>query len=119
MRAGIKLFGELKGRVSPEDSNKKFVEIIYIPGMLQVFARLRCKPVRAGRRLRLDDKWSFSLWLQLTPRLYSGCADKHEVPFVKFSWDDCVVAPGLRLGLVFVEGLQGEDMVSVDEIFGG
>jgi hypothetical protein len=28
------LFGELQGRVSPEDSNKKFVEIIDIPGML-------------------------------------------------------------------------------------
>jgi hypothetical protein len=30
-----------------------------------------------------------------------------------------VVAPGLRLDLVFVEGLEGEDTVSVDEIFGG
>jgi hypothetical protein len=27
--------------------------------------------------------------------------------------------PGLSLGLVFVEGLQGEDAVSVDEVFGG
>jgi hypothetical protein len=34
VRAGIKLFGELQGRVSPEDSNKKFTEIINIPGML-------------------------------------------------------------------------------------
>jgi hypothetical protein len=29
-----------------------------------------------------------------------------------------VVALGLRLSLVFVEGLQGEDVVSIDEIFG-
>jgi hypothetical protein len=29
-----------------------------------------------------------------------------------------VVAPGLGLSLVFVEGPQGEDAVSVDEIFG-
>ena len=40
-------------------------------------------------------------------------------PFVEFSWDDGVVAPGLRLSLVFVESLQGEDTVSVDEVFGG
>jgi hypothetical protein len=30
-----------------------------------------------------------------------------------------MVAPGLRLGLVFVDGLEGKDAVSVDEIFGG
>jgi hypothetical protein len=29
-----------------------------------------------------------------------------------------VVAPDLRLSLVFVEGLQREDAVSVDEVFG-
>jgi hypothetical protein len=29
-----------------------------------------------------------------------------------------VVAPGLSLGLIFVEGLQGDDMVSVNEVFG-
>jgi hypothetical protein len=29
-----------------------------------------------------------------------------------------VVALGLRLDLVFVEGLEGQDTVSVDEIFG-
>jgi hypothetical protein len=34
VRAGMILFGELQGRVSPEDSNKKFAEIIDIPGML-------------------------------------------------------------------------------------
>ena len=30
VRARIKLFGELQGRVSPEDSNKKFTEIVNI-----------------------------------------------------------------------------------------
>jgi hypothetical protein len=34
VRAGMILFGELQGRVGPEDSNKKFAEIIDIPGML-------------------------------------------------------------------------------------
>jgi hypothetical protein len=34
VRAKIILFGELQGRVSPEDSNKKFTEIINILGML-------------------------------------------------------------------------------------
>jgi hypothetical protein len=34
VRAGIKLFGELQGRVGPEDLNKKFMEIVNIPGML-------------------------------------------------------------------------------------
>jgi hypothetical protein len=34
VRAGMILFGELQGRVSPEDSNKKFAEIIDIAGML-------------------------------------------------------------------------------------
>jgi hypothetical protein len=42
VRAGIIMFGELQRRDDPEDSNKKFTKIIYIPGMLQVFARLRC-----------------------------------------------------------------------------
>jgi hypothetical protein len=28
------LFGELQGRVGLEDSNKKFAEIVNIPGML-------------------------------------------------------------------------------------
>jgi hypothetical protein len=34
VRAGMILFGELQGCVSPEDSNIKFVEIIDVPGML-------------------------------------------------------------------------------------
>jgi hypothetical protein len=34
VRAGIILFGGLQGRVSPEDSNKQFTEIVNIPGML-------------------------------------------------------------------------------------
>jgi hypothetical protein len=42
VRAGIKLFDELQGRVSPENLNKKFTEIVNIPGMFQIFARLCC-----------------------------------------------------------------------------
>ena len=34
VRAKKIMFGELQGRVGPEDSNKKFAEIIDIPGML-------------------------------------------------------------------------------------
>jgi hypothetical protein len=34
VRAEMILFGELQGPVSPENSNKKFREIIDIPGML-------------------------------------------------------------------------------------
>jgi hypothetical protein len=34
VRAEMILFGELQGRISPEDSNKKFTEIVDIPGML-------------------------------------------------------------------------------------
>jgi hypothetical protein len=31
VRAGIKLFGELQGQAGPEESNKKFAEIVNIP----------------------------------------------------------------------------------------
>jgi hypothetical protein len=34
VRAGMILFGEVQGRISPEDSNKKFTDVINIPGML-------------------------------------------------------------------------------------
>jgi hypothetical protein len=34
VRVGMILFGELQGHVSPEDSNKKFMEIINIQRML-------------------------------------------------------------------------------------
>jgi hypothetical protein len=34
VRAGIVLFGGLQGRVGPEGLNKKFTEIVNIPGML-------------------------------------------------------------------------------------
>jgi hypothetical protein len=52
------------------------------------------------------------------PWLCPSGSYEYEVPFAEFSWDDCVVGPGLGLNLIFVEGLQGEDAVSVDEIFG-
>jgi hypothetical protein len=34
VRAGIKLFCELQGRAGPEESNKKFAEIVNVPRML-------------------------------------------------------------------------------------
>jgi hypothetical protein len=34
VRAGIILFGGLQGHVGPEGLNKKFAEIVNIPGML-------------------------------------------------------------------------------------
>ena len=86
--------------------------------MLQVLAGWRCEPICAGGRLRLDDERALPLGLQLAPGLCPSCPDEYKVSFTEFSWDDCVVAPGLRLSLVFVEGLQGEDTVSVDEILG-
>jgi hypothetical protein len=69
VRARIKLFCELQGQAGPEESNKKFAEIINVPRMLQVLVVWRCEPVRAGGRLRLDDKRALPLGLQLAPRL--------------------------------------------------
>jgi hypothetical protein len=51
------------------------------------------------------------------PVSLSGGSDEDEVSFVELSWDDRVVALGLGLSLVFIEGLQGEGAVSVDEVF--
>jgi hypothetical protein len=34
VRAGIVLFGGLQGHVGPDDLNKKFAEIVNIPGIL-------------------------------------------------------------------------------------
>jgi hypothetical protein len=34
VRAGMKLFCELQGRAGPEESNKKFAEIVNVPRML-------------------------------------------------------------------------------------
>jgi hypothetical protein len=35
--AGMTLFGELQGRVGPKCLDKKFVEIVNVPGVLKVF----------------------------------------------------------------------------------
>ena len=102
VRARIKLFCELQGRAGPEESNKKFAEIINVPRMLQVLAGWRCEPVRAGGRLRLDDERALPLGLHLAPRLCSSCPDEYEVSFAEFPRDDCVVAPCFCLSLVFV-----------------
>ena len=102
MRARMILFGKLQGRVGPEDSNKKFVEIIDVPEMLQVFAVWRCEPICARGCLHLDNERALPLGLQLAPGLCSSCSDEYEVPFAEFPRDDCMVAPCFCLGLVFI-----------------
>jgi hypothetical protein len=102
VRARIKLFCKLQGQAGPEESNKKFAEIINVPGTLQVLAGWRCEPVRAGGRLRLDDERALPLGLQLAPGLRPSCPDEYEVSFAEFPRDDCVVMSCLCLGLVFV-----------------
>jgi hypothetical protein len=56
---------ELQGRAGPDESNKKFAEIIDVPGMLQVFAVWRCEPVCAGGGLRLDNERALPPGLKL------------------------------------------------------
>jgi hypothetical protein len=102
VRARIKLFCELQGRAGPEESNKKFAEIINVPRMLQVLAGWRCEPIRAGGRLRLDDERALPLGLQLALGLCLSCPDEYEVSFAEFPPDDCVVVPCFCLSLVFV-----------------
>jgi hypothetical protein len=102
VRARIKLLWELQGRAGPEQSNKKFAEIIDVPRMLQFFAGWRREPVCAGGRLRLDDKRALPLGLQFAPGLCPSGSDEYEVSFAKFPRDDCVVTPCFCLGLVFV-----------------
>ena len=112
------VFANYKGEISPAESNKKFTKVVNVPGVLQVLAIWRCEPVSAGGSFCLDYEGALPLGLQLALGLRPGGPNKYEVSFVKLSWDDRVVAPGLGLSLVFVEGLQGEDAVSVDEVFG-
>jgi hypothetical protein len=96
------VFANYKGEVSPNESNKKFAEVIDVPGVLQVFAVWRCEPVSAGGSFCLDYKGALPLGLQLAPGLCSSCSDEYEVPFAEFPQDDCVVAPCFCLGLVLV-----------------
>jgi hypothetical protein len=42
------VFANYKGEDSPEESNKKFAEVVDVPGVLQVLAGWRCEPVSAG-----------------------------------------------------------------------
>jgi hypothetical protein len=100
--AKIKLLCELQGRAGPEESNKKFVEIINVRGMLQFFAGWRREPVCAGGRLRLDDERALPLGLQFAPGLCPSGPDEYEVSFAQFPRDDCMVTPCFCLGLVFV-----------------
>jgi hypothetical protein len=96
------VFCGLQGRISPDDSNKKIAEVVDVPGVLQVFAVWRCKPVSAGGSFRLDYEGALPLGLQLALGLCPSCSDEYEVPFAEFPRDDCVVASCFCLGLVFV-----------------
>jgi hypothetical protein len=96
------VFVNLQGRISPDESNKKFAEVVDVPGVLQVFAVWHCDPVSAGGSFRLDYEGALPPGLQLAPGLCPSCLDEYEVPFAEFPRDDCVVAPCFCLGLVFV-----------------
>jgi hypothetical protein len=96
------VFCGLQGRISPGESNKKFAEVVDVPGVLQVFAVWRCKPVSAGGSFRLDYEGALPPGLQLALGLRPSCSDEYEVPFTEFPRDDCVVVPCFGLGLVFV-----------------
>ena len=103
MRAGTRLFlANYKGRIGPDESNKKFAEVVDVPGVLQVFAVWRCEPVSTWGSFRLDYEGALPPGLQLAPGLCPSCSDEYEVPFAEFPRDDCVVAPCFCLGLVFI-----------------
>jgi hypothetical protein len=96
------VFVNYKGKNGPEESNKKFPEVVDVPGVLQVLAVWRCEPVSAGGSFCLDYEGALPLGLQLAPGLRPSCPDEYEVPFAELPRDDCVVAPCFGLGLVFV-----------------
>jgi hypothetical protein len=50
------VFANYKGKISPEESNKKFAEVVDVPGVLQVLAVWRCEPVGAGGAFVLTIK---------------------------------------------------------------
>ena len=93
------VFANYKGEISPDESNKKFAEVVDVPGVLQVLAVWRCEPVSAGGSFCLDYKGALPLGLQLAPGLCLCCPDEYEVSFAKFPRDDCVVTPCFCLGL--------------------
>jgi hypothetical protein len=96
------VFANYKGEISPEKSNKKFAEVVDVPGVLQVLAVWRCEPVSAGGSFCLDYEGALPLGLQLALGLRPSCSDEYEVPLAELPRDDCVVAPCFGLGLVFV-----------------
>jgi hypothetical protein len=100
VRAGTGLFlANYKGKISPDESDKKFAGVVDIPGVLQVLAVWRCEPVGAGGCFRLDYEGALPLGLQLSPGLRPSCSDEYEVTFAELPRDDCVVAPCFGLGL--------------------
>jgi hypothetical protein len=86
--------------ISPEESNKKFAEVVDVPGVLQVLVVWRREPVSAGGSFCLDYEGALPPGLQLALGLRPSCSDEYEVPLVELPRDDCVVAPCFGLGLV-------------------
>jgi hypothetical protein len=94
------VFANYKGEISPEESNKKFAEVVDVLGVLQVLAVWRREPVSAGGSFCLDYEGALPPGLQLALGLRPSCSDEYEVPLVELPRDDCVVAPCFGLGLV-------------------
>jgi hypothetical protein len=64
VRAGTGLFlANYKGKISPDESDKKFAEVVDVPGVLQVLAVWRCEPVGAGGCFCLDYEGALPLGL--------------------------------------------------------
>jgi hypothetical protein len=63
VRTRIRLFLRITRANQPDESNKKFAEVVDVPGVVQVFAVWRCEPVSAGGSFRLDYKGAFPLGL--------------------------------------------------------
>jgi hypothetical protein len=55
------VFANYKGESALTSQNKKFAEIVDVPGVLQVFAVWRHEPVSAGGSFRLDNEGAFPL----------------------------------------------------------
>jgi hypothetical protein len=82
------VFANYKGEISPEESNKKFTEVVDVPGVLQVLAAWRCEPVSTGGSFCLDYKGALPPRLQLALGLRPSCPDEYEVPLAELPRDD-------------------------------
>jgi hypothetical protein len=59
------VFVNYKGEIGPEELNKKFTEVVDVPGVLQVLAAWCCEPVSTGGSFCLDYKGALPSGLQL------------------------------------------------------